>query len=349
MLEYFHRNSCGPGKARVYALTFSTDGKRFATAGNDGIIRVYLTETKELLKERRYTTSILSLNFHPKNRDILLATTFGGGAFLWHIGEQKPKTVKGNKGLHELKGPRGFVSQGAFSPDGTLVATAAEDGVRLWRMADLDAPVVLKGHEGTVFSLSFDRDGRSIASASTDGTVRIWSIEPALGTDIKEASLPQNAGPSAEGLDILAREGGRELVWNTSTSSLELHVRGRLRPVSLGQPRGFGEPAAGAIAPNSNFVLVAPSEPGRPLLYNLEFLRRQSPRLGDRRKWQSVAFAPDASRPVGVTAAGERHAWTFFPERAKLIAFARKHLPQEGGEQVRLSEDELCKLGLTPI
>jgi hypothetical protein len=121
------------------------------------------------------------------------------------------------------------------------------------------------------------------------------------------------------------------------------------QPVSLIPPRGYAKPAAAAIAPRLNFVLVAPSEPGRPLLYNLESPDAPVAAFGERDvKWKSVAFAPDASRPMGVTAAGEQHTWTYFPERAKLIEFARKHLPQEGAESVRLSEDELSQLGLTP-
>ncbi len=209
-------------------------------------------------------------------------------------------------------------------------------------------PAVLKGHDGTVFSLSFDRDGKSIASASSDATVRIWSIEPALRADIKKASLLEDATPSAEASNILAQEGGRELVWDTSTSPPELRVRGWLRPVSLGQPRGFAKPAAAAFAPGSNFVLIAPSEHGRPLLYNLEFPEAPVAVLGETdAKWQSVAFAPDASRPVGITAKGERHSWTYFPERAKLVEFARQHLPQEGSEPAKLSEEDLSRLGLT--
>ncbi len=338
------------GEGSGFALTFSSDGERFATAGNDGIIRVYLTETKQLLKERRYTTPILSLDFHPKDCDILLVTTFGGGAFLWNTGAQKARMVKGGKGLHDLKGPRGFVSQGAFSRDGALVATAAEDGVRVWRIADLDSPpIVLKGHEGTVCSLGFDPEGKTIASASSDARVRIWSVEPALRTESKEAMLPRCARPSTSYTSILAQEGGRELVWDTSTSPPELRVQGRIRPVSLGQPRGFAKPAAAAIAPHSNFVLVAPNEQGRPLLYNLESPEAPVAMFGEvDAKWRSVGFAPDASRPIGVTAAGEQHVWTYFPDRASLIEFARKNLPQEGCEAARLSNDDLCQLGLTP-
>jgi WD40 repeat protein len=266
-----------------------------------------------------------------------------------NLREQKPKTVKGNKGLHDLEGPRGFVSQGAFSADGTLVATAAEDGVRVWRMADLGAPIVLRGHDGTVFSVGFDPDGTTVASASSDAKVRIWSIEPALRTERREALLQEDAGPSTEASSILAREGGCQLVWDASTSPPELRVEGWLRPVSLGQPRGFGRPAAAAIAPHSNFVLVAPGEQGRPLLYDLASPEAPVAVFGEMdTEWRAVAFAPDVSHPTGMTAAGEEHAWTFFPDRANLIEFARKHLPQEGGAPARLSGDDLCQLGLTP-
>jgi hypothetical protein len=337
------------GEGAGFALAFSSDGERFATGGNDGIIRVYLTKTKELLKERRSTIPIVSLQFHPTDHDMLLATSFGAGAFIWSIGEQKRKAAEGKKGLRDLKGPRGFVLQGAFSQDGSLVATAAEDGVWLWRTSDLEAPIVLKGHQGTLFSLSFDRAGEAIASTSSDETIRIWSIDPVLRTGIRRVAPPIDTRRPPDVSDVLAQEGGRELAWDTSASPPELRVLGRHQPITLGQPRGFAKPVAAAFAPRSNFVLVAPAGHGRPLLYDLDFPEAPVAAFGEvNAAWRSVAFAPDLGHPTGMTVTGEEHAWTYFPERAQLIEFAREHLPREGGAPVSLSEDELNQLGLAP-
>jgi energy-coupling factor transporter ATP-binding protein EcfA2 len=65
------------GKGTGLALGFSADGGRFATGGNDGVVRVYATTDQKLLREQRFGSNVFSLSFHPKNSDLLLATSLG--------------------------------------------------------------------------------------------------------------------------------------------------------------------------------------------------------------------------------------------------------------------------------
>jgi WD40 repeat protein len=75
--------------------------------------------------------------------------------------------------------PRSSKALIAFSPDGSRVVSAGNDGtVRVWTTTggpDHD-PVVLRGHQGLVWSVAFSPDGRSVASSGNDGTVRVWKI-----------------------------------------------------------------------------------------------------------------------------------------------------------------------------
>jgi WD40 repeat protein len=80
--------------------------------------------------------------------------------------------------LATLSGHATDISALAFSPDGSLLASGAQDDtlIRLW---DVDAARELRsleGHAGWIRSLAFSPDGSLLASGSTDQSVIIWDV-----------------------------------------------------------------------------------------------------------------------------------------------------------------------------
>jgi WD40 repeat protein len=82
--------------------------------------------------------------------------------------------IKPGKACRILKAHQDTVRAVRFSPDGTLVATAAmDDAVFLWSSetgAQVAPPVV---HEGGVTGVAFSHDGSRLVTTSFDGTARI--------------------------------------------------------------------------------------------------------------------------------------------------------------------------------
>jgi WD40 repeat protein len=97
--------------------------------------------------------------------------------------------------LAVLRGHLGSVTLLAWSPDGTVLASAsgdfgANDGaVRLWH-ANGAALAALTGHSGRVTALAWSSGAHStLAAGGADGTVRLWD---ASGSPVRTLTAPAN-------------------------------------------------------------------------------------------------------------------------------------------------------------
>ena len=65
----------------------------------------------------------------------------------------------------------------AFSPDGSLLATAGRDNaIKFWNPDSGDLLHTIAAHEKPVLSLAFNADGMRLATGSGDNTVRLWQV-----------------------------------------------------------------------------------------------------------------------------------------------------------------------------
>ena len=71
---------------------------------------------------------------------------------------------------------KGWISEIAYSPDGTLLAVAGSIGIWLYDTATHQEVALLTGHTSKVSSIAFSPDGRTLASGSGDGTVLLWDV-----------------------------------------------------------------------------------------------------------------------------------------------------------------------------
>ena len=133
--------------------------------------------------------------------------------------------------LRRLKGHRAEVYSVAFSPDGNILASGAEDDtVRLWDVVTGKHKRTLKGHttkvfgvfghSGAVYSVAFSPDGSTLASGSGDQTIRLWDVatgEP-KGVLTGHTAQVQNVAFSPDGGTLASGSiKGRVRLWDGIT------------------------------------------------------------------------------------------------------------------------------------
>ncbi len=185
----------------------SSDGSRLAIPRDDGTTRILETNTGRELVVLRDPESRSRVRCLASSVDGSLVVT-GADDRTARIFSLADATARPTK----LEGHEGSVRAVAISPIGQGIATAAEnDGaIRLWDMANLDTPRILRCQQDEmIVSLTFHPHGTRLASLSTNGTLRLWDVVE--GAQMLESSIPYDRGSaltfSADGTQLFV--GGR--------------------------------------------------------------------------------------------------------------------------------------------
>ncbi|WP_026918557.1 WD40 repeat domain-containing protein [Gordonia shandongensis] len=129
--------------AGVFDVTFSADGRVMATGANDRTARLWVRASRHHDPESGATPP-----FRP-------AAVLGGFA--------------------------DYVTSATIDPSGTTLAAASGDGtIRVWNVADVDAPRllgVLRPGAGTVYLTRFSPSGRHLVTSSDNGTAVVYSVD----------------------------------------------------------------------------------------------------------------------------------------------------------------------------
>jgi eukaryotic-like serine/threonine-protein kinase len=265
----------------VCAHTFSPDGARLASAGEDNVARLWDSATGQLLATcRGHASKVLSTGFRPDGAR-LVTTSSDGTVRQWDA-------ATGREVEQPYERHSAEVTAAVYSPDGRWIASGGWDStVRLWDAATGE-PCATLPHPGVVPGIAFGPEGSWLMSCNyTDDRLRIWDMKTARVR--KEIPGPGGILRSL----IVSPDGGRVAATVLEPQST-FHMS--VCDVASGERLFSAEGGALAYSPDGRWLAVRDWDEKTVLLLNARTHQSTARFQGHERFGYGATFSPDSRR-----------------------------------------------------
>ncbi|KIK40863.1 hypothetical protein CY34DRAFT_806795 [Suillus luteus UH-Slu-Lm8-n1] len=167
---------------RVKTMALSPDGKKVASGGFDGAVKLRSVDTGKVIKTwTGHTKWVRSVSWSPDGGRVVSGSD--DGTFrVWDV--QSGKTILGPINAREN------VRAVCYSPDAKMIATAlGSRGLKIW---DANSGELLKTFKGSFWCLAWTSDGKTLNNGRSKFDTATWTVVDLCKDFVNAISLSPN-------------------------------------------------------------------------------------------------------------------------------------------------------------